>query len=373
MSTATVETAEVNMNLAKNPNLRNHEDWDDWEMRSGIEPYIETGALPPINYNGMPLFCSNLDKGTYILKDHILFYQEGEGCSLIDASSLGKTDEPIAVIIKSEVKHGKAKNDIYTVIKNGDEGSDQLNVGDLDDHPTISFDCLTRLVLDVKKDPTARQLNMLAIAIASGRIQILDYVPDTTKALTKPQKEQLTKHKRSPEKNQPPIAPLGFTLIDNKWHQAATVLFCDHESGKHFILGQDDGSYFGCELQGEPKTIDEAYVDLTPRETQKVKGVKRQGEWFAVPVNEKNVPKIEECVAFGENGICLPVQTADANHHEITSGDIRLNSSGQIYSHGGTVCHSTSEHPDMNMDENTWYTFYRNTAIRSVSAERNVD
>ena len=97
----------------------------------------------------------------------------------------------------------------------------------------------------------------------------------------------------------------------------------------------------------------------------KNKKYKRQGEWFAVPIAKKFVPKIAECVATCNGELILPRESADSNAHVVGSGDIRIGKDGLIYAYA----------PDIDHDEHMriiclkWVVFHINTAVRSFSQD----
>ena len=242
----------------------------------------------------------------------------------------------------------------------GDEDYGQLCVEVKDGTPavTISFLCLSRFLDDAEPLKLAAMLH-------SGRIKVLDFTTDETRKVSAADRKKHNDRK--------PVLPPepGFTYMDNEdgpavWHRAATVLL---KSGRmRILLGQDDGTYFGCELKGTPGTIKEAFKSLMPEHIRKVRGVKRQGEWFVVPVADKNVPAITECVALSDEGIDLPVDDKDSARHTVCSTDIRVAKDGRIYTLAGTLRHSEDDHPVVAMP-NKWHTFDRNTAKRSFSQE----
>ena len=55
----------------------------------------------------------------------------------------------------------------------------------------------------------------------------------------------------------------------------------------------------------------------------------------------------------------------DSNFHYLIGGEIRVSKDGKVYFRGGYVEHD--QHRALNL--RTWHTFYKNTAVRSVSVE----
>ena len=244
-----------------------------------------------------------------------------------------------------------------TLLIGGD--SDELNVVEVRDGTpaaTISFLCLSRLVRYA--DPLK-----LAGMLHSGKIKLLDFTKDETREVSAADR----KKRKEGKTVLPPKS--GFTCIGEGdgvvWHRAATVLL--RHGRRRILLGQDGGTYFGCELKGVPNTIKEAFISLVPEHIRKVRGVARQGEWFVVPVAAKNVPAVTECAALSDDGIDLPVDDKDSARHTVTSSDIRIAKNGLVYADGGCLSHSQGDHDDVSMEN--WHVFERNTAVRSFSQE----
>jgi len=164
----------------------------------------------------------------------------------------------------------------------------------------------------------------------------------------------------------------GFSLIKSEkskavWHRSGSVLV--RYNGKTYLFGQDESTYFGCELQDNPIGITRAYTSLIPAEARNKKNVVRQGEWFVVPVMSKDVPTVtNRCAEF--NTIGLPRDDEDASCHDITNCDMGVVSKdGVIFAEAPFVlCHQYGDHEDIKL-RNGWYKFVHNTAVRSVSQE----
>jgi hypothetical protein len=140
-----------------------------------------------------------------------------------------------------------------------------------------------------------------------------------------------------------------------------------------FLIGQDEGTYFGVELPKNCKTLEEAFTMLIPKEIRN-KSFLRQGEWFAVEVDEDDVPASEEAVLMITNpdpeSVYLPRESVDANMHWFEDGEIRVAKNGVVYIRGCELHHN--EHAMIELKRNSWYRFYKNTAVRSFS-QRGVD
>lgn len=211
--------------------------------------------------------------------------------------------------------------------------------------PSISFNCLGELL---GRGSDGR------MAMTKGRIVVLDFLPDERRELTPKQKRMTNTERR---KLQSPTA--GFVLVGQSWHRSATVLVKNAKTETRFLLGSDEGQYFGVELKGQPNTVDEAFLDLTP-EAARVAGTKRQGEWYAVPVEEAEVP---ESVGVIEDMV-LKKDDPESNNHNLSAYVIRIGN-GVVFAKNWELQHS--QH--VTLTAKGWVKFLRNTAVRSVSEE----
>jgi hypothetical protein len=137
-----------------------------------------------------------------------------------------------------------------------------------------------------------------------------------------------------------------------------------------YLFGQDEGTYFGCELPPyavRPTTVADAFQLLTPVKARNKVGVQRQGEWFSVPTIEEKVPSLDKCLASNNCCLNLPVAHPDSHLHEIQSVDIRLAKDGVIYALDPVVKHNAGEHEDLVAQG--WVMFACNTAVQSFSVE----
>jgi hypothetical protein len=265
----------------------------------------------------------------------------------------------------------------FDVVHNGDEDNVYHNLQDLiPDAPTVSFRCINRL-LDLDES------DHIVVGQMCGKKQIVfvDYTPDSKLPVTAAQRAKYrakvkayrVKHGYDPvnARDTHPDGPRGYTFMPGgpgvpyKWHRAATVLFRDtRKRGASYMLGQDEGTYFGLELPGHPKTIDKAFESLVPRSIRKIEGVKRQGEWFVVPLSEDEVPHIHECVEVCGDAI-LPKDDADSNNHEVDGGHVIVGPDGTVYAQNSRLSHD--EHEAVRMEG--WCKYVVSTAVRSVSVE----
>ena len=279
------------------------------------------------------------------------------------------------------VKSSKPKLRKFDLILNGDEMDDADPSVLLEDKSagiTASFDIFAELLAPKgKRIPESRILGWLN----DGSIRILDSSPDETRKLNPATQRKVSALKEKNSNRQPALVKLrkairppeaGFTLMGSsgglQWHRAATVLF---RYGKTvYLIGQDEGTYFGCQLADHPETIKEAYLSLMPEKVRKITGPLRQGEWFAIPVPVSEVPKLEQCIAsfslYTETTCNLPCDDKESKTHSVSSDDGRISAAG-IFVCGGTLSHE--EHEDLDIPKKKWMTFVKNTAVRSVSRE----
>ncbi len=277
------------------------------------------------------------------------------------------------------VKSSKPKLRKFDLILNGDDSDPDdepsICLEDKSDGITASFQIFSELL-----GPIGKRIRESQIVgwLNDGTIQILDCSSDETRKLNPAAqrkvaalKEKNNNRTLSLEKLRTLIRPpeAGFTLMAGlQWHRAATILF--RHSRKVYLIGQDGGTYFGCELADRPETIKEAYYSLMPERARKIVGPERQGEWFAIPVPASKVPAMDKCLATfdregGDNGIVLPREKG-GHAHSLTSDDGRITAAG-VFVKGGCLYHE--EHEELNLSEKRWMTFVKNTAVRSVSME----
>ena len=263
----------------------------------------------------------------------------------------------------------------HPLILNGDQEGEypmETLVGDPSlekfEFPTISFQCMIRL-LNLLNTKTSTAFDQLTKLLGEGTVEVLDYTPDKRIQLTAKQKEQ---HKRNKL-----VPPAGMTVVYHggktgyMFHRSATVVLRDNrwEPSPHYLLGSDEETYFGCELKGSPKTVQEAFDNLTP-DKARVAGTLRQGEWFMVPIAADEAPTLEQCIAIFDKcgwedcSVALPITDPDSNRHCISSEDGRIAEDG-IFAKAPMMTHE--QHEEVCGNRGQWYTFVRNTAVRSVS------
>ncbi|KKL51191.1 hypothetical protein LCGC14_2297940, partial [marine sediment metagenome] len=157
----------------------------------------------------------------------------------------------------------------FTIVMNGDE--DGINVVSLENlqlTTTLSYECLAELL----SAPGGVEVKSAEVVdrIASSKLKVIDSTADKTRPVTAAMKQRISALKKElswdmiQTKIKPPEA--GMTLIGYSlnagWHRPATVLVSD---GKQtYLIGQDEDTYFGCQLADNPQTISGAYVSLIP-------------------------------------------------------------------------------------------------------------
>lgn len=231
---------------------------------------------------------------------------------------------------------------------------------------TTSFACIGRLLFSDTEDFfDEKNINKVIDWIPKS---ILDYTQDKYK---KSQKDD-EKLPLGRSRGGATLIYSDFILNKNSrvWHSPSTLLL--KHKGKRYLIGQDEETFFGCELKGKPNTVKEAYEDLKPDIVKKKKKYKRQGEWFVYTVSKHEVPSVDNCAAlFGKEyntggGITLPLDDPNSNCHIVFADDGRISKKGDIYAFEPRIEHP--EHDILTMPRG-WYTFVKNTAIRNISQE----
>ena len=280
-------------------------------------------------------------------------------------------DSPCAVITPDEkfVFNGDGHDESEQV------GSDAWNIlehlpSTFSNSITLSFLCVSKF-LKVPKNKIS--IRYVAELLVKGTLEIIDSTADRTIPLS--HKEEKLYHDNKFEEL---IAPPGFTFmgVATGWHSAGTTLIRNVKEDKTYLFGIDEEMYFGVELPSNVHNIREAYKLLTPKEALCKKGVIRQGEWFAVPVQQKDLPKVTECIGFidgnDDSAFALSVDHEDSSKHWVSSlgKEGRVDKSGQVFCNGFRMTHSNNEHVEIGtLTSSRWYTFYKNTAVRSVSQQ----
>jgi hypothetical protein len=355
-------------------------DWEDYNNSEALSEYLKSGTEPLARYRDALLFSVESDSSwnpdlTAALSNGVLGRIFGVVPLDVTAEHLkgSKQAAPLGAIVPCEKRTQENKQYKHLVVVNGDEEHNQL-VSLLDNglFPTVSFECLAHFYPESKRGEYE-----VGVRLATGELRVVDYQPDQVREMSKEDKKvwatfrSVTSPSRLGNKStkvKPPAPPEpGFTAVGNEWHRSATVLLHDTKRNMTLLIGQDEGTYFGVELPRRSGSISEAFKDLTPDGARGVAGVKRQGEWFAVPVDLKDVPTLSESIVTSESDLTLPMETDDSNRHYVRSMDIRVAKDGTVYALDPQVEHSAGEHAEMNASG--WVKFLKNTAKRSFSVE----
>lgn len=358
-----------------------------------FDRYLKTGEEPLVRAGAARVFVHLAEHESVILESGVIpprrliglartdryWGRLAEDCRECERSD-GNTG--VSVVVPNRTRHRGYK---FLAILNADEEDN----GHFDSHkslvsfcndagigpmPTVSYRCLSQFYHG--RD------DRVVDGIKSGKLVLLDFSPDETIPLTAKDRAELRKNKRSslPHQASDCLRPPkhGFSVVgvvaNARWHRSGSCLFHDQTLDRYLLLGQDEGTYFGCELAGPAKTLQAAYDSLVPAEA-KGKRYTRQGEWFMVPVPEGDVPPTVDCVLQFDkaavSGTCatsavfLPLESVDGNRHSLWTADGRVGKDGRVYALDPEITHTDHEA----LSASGWYTFYRNTALRSVSTE----
>lgn len=362
-----MNTTQKPVNLATVKGMRAAFD-EDPKMQN-LADYLTSGT-PELVYNKKIIVNSQCDD--YIGNEKIFVIDKGLVCYHRISYTLGAL---YGVIREGKFQSGRELHGVIVPQKFGDNKALFIANGDEDRNylvdfatnqksfPTLSFQCFRRFFFE---NDVYKSISLLV----SGKVKVLDVRPDETIEMTaKELKEYERKgldYKYVP-KYHPPQA--GFTVVyPGKWHRPATLLVYHSESRRTIIFGQDEGSYFGCEVPGYPKTISDAFEALIPKELRGRKDLRRQGEWFFAPISKKAVPPVEKSLVTYVESFCLPVENEDSKSHVVDCSKMRLTKDGRIY-----VCDPAVSHEDHDtLDLEGWYTVHRNLAKQSFS-EQGVD
>jgi len=358
-----------------------------------VEEDDEDNFLPEASTDGRVLFV-NRKTGTVVVEDveqsnclanHTIYNRYGL-INCIDSGGLDKYLDNDKIFTESNPFVPRVRAVIAVIYKNGEfilnadedaadaDGDTLVGEDYFDEMPTVSFDCLANLIAN----RVVRNLKQRRTILEKANLKVLDFTPEVKKHVSPGLLKEYTKlgeaKRVSWRRNQkPPEA--GFSLIvpgsgGIMWHKSATVVIREK---KTFLMGQDEGTYFGCILKDHPKTVTGAYESLIPESAKGIKGVIRQGEWFAIPVADKVVPDKtdSECLMWGDSSsdCCsiFPVEDKDSNRHCIY-GEIIFTKSGKFFARNFGIQHD--DHAELRGDQGRWYTFDRNTALASYSAEK---
>lgn len=131
--------------------------------------------------------------------------------------------------------------------------------------------------------------------ISDSKISIVDFTPQETKPASAALREKYKSVNRRDNFNfevwasgqKPPS--LGFSLIMNnkiEWHKPSTVVI--RNGDVTYLMGQDEGTYFGCQLADNPNSVEEAYLSLIQQkqEESRVYSVRVNGLRFRLQIRK---------------------------------------------------------------------------------------
>lgn len=227
-------------------------------------------------------------------------------------------------------------------------------IGDRKGKTSISLTCFAEL--------TGIKGKNILKNIDNRNIKIIDATTD--EEITKDKQFAKLKGKTLEKAKEIAISPRnGFTLIEKGksfcWHSSASCLFTYNK--KHFLVGQDEGTYFGVELPKKVNSIKDAFESLVPKEA-KGKKYQRQGEWFVISVEEKDLPKNKQFVELDDMDLNLSIDDPGSNYHNVKAKKYLIGTDA-LYAYKGDMEHD--EHK--RIEFKGWVKFIKNTAVRSVS------
>lgn len=370
-------------------NLQNKEAFDafsdsvDTKISDLLVTYLTTGKQSKLRWGDIQLFSHKgnsylLDQGNILyicdFDQYNVFsdYMDFEGC--IDRALNPVENSPAIIIQCSKRAKGVTPGLKHIALINADSDNGSLIQFGESGLPMVSFLCVMQMM-------QTEDFEDLTTAITHGNLILLDFYTEQQIKCAKSEIAQINRLRKrtSPRGINYDLKPpkLGFNIIkvNNSWawHSTGAILLHNKELNKYYIFGQDEGTYFGCELPAKCSSVEEAYRMLVPEGLRNRTDWKRQGEWFAVPVADKDIPDFPDCVLMGDTNhrignthIYLPILTTDDNRHYLeTYENIRVAKNGNVYVENVVLVHEEHE----SLDLKGWHTFVRNTAIRSVSQE----
>ena len=301
---------------AKNPEVMTElANNSDLAALCSLDNFIKTGEYY-IEYNGCPVFYDYSYNEFGVIKKHVIMSLNNQYICGAIATCRNPLPDKYLFAVRNAYVSGSF----------------------VADSPSVSFECICRL-LNLKNEMQVGE------AFGCGDIFIEDYSEDS-----------YIHYKRGMK------IPPGYTKIRNQLHRAASMVLRFRK--KYYLLGFDEGSYFGVELPCKAITLYQAYECLIPKEARG-KAWLRQGEWFAVPV--KAPPEVGTILA--RDWVVLPLDHKGSNQHTVESsyGYLAIYKN-EVYAKNFVVTHD--DHDNLAPEDNSkWYKFVHNTAVRSVSVE----
>jgi hypothetical protein len=78
-----------------------------------------------------------------------------------------------------------------------------------------------------------------------------------------------------------------------------------------FLVGKDETHLFIAQLPKVVSTVEMAHRILKPQETRDMKNAKRQGEWFFVPINDREEKSIDDWIEECKTSDVIPIDKFD--------------------------------------------------------------
>lgn len=346
--------------------------WENYHAACQIERFLKTGEESPLRWGQLQVL---LDDEAFILFDGTCFWSTAALGSYVGYPDFHQPvleptlEKAEAVLIYCDKRTKANSGWEHMVITKADDGEDgNILVESLTNYqcPAVSFLALS----DIVTGKPASGVPTLLQKIADQKVWLVDFEPDRNVDLSDEEKK-VRRSKKGSRRLKPPQP--GYTLVGTHWHRSGTALFYDDTTNKGFLLGQDEDQYFAVELPEPANSIVQAHRILQPKAVRGRSDWKRQGEWFALPVDEKDVPEEKDClmVHAGDSqwdvDDCALIMARDdpsSNRHGVCSTEIRFTAKG-IFIHNLSLRHN--QHGAMDMDG--WCQLHRNTAVRSVSQE----
>lgn len=323
-------------------------------------------------WNKFPLIALNSDDGKltgstmFLKKGNLLYYSNDCWPVSIDDNfikvHLSSLNAPSGAFVSCPTRFPDNEGMRVLLLINADTDDARWKplysvVGEITDadFPVVSWSALANYYDD--------KIENVNSALSNGRLRLKDYTPDESIAFTDEDKKERRK------KNPKLIPPrLGFTAISTGWHRTGFCVLYDEDKKICLLTGQDEGSYFVVELPKKVSTVEAALDVLIPEEAR-VPGVKRQGEWFFVPCDEKDVPALKDTILLfdtsydSERCVYMPLDDDRSNKHHIETCDGRVGKDGYLYVLNVTMGHD--QHDEVSMK--SWCYLIKNTAVSSYS------
>ncbi len=343
--------------------LHTADEYKELTKKASLAHFVKTGETLVKKGKNPCVYCSGIAEDDWLVVDAEI------GIFNVNKNRYTKGDYYFDIMVapwEGRVLGRKTSKQKYLLIFNGDEEFNE----DIDteytlrnlklESLTISFECL-------KMFYNRATTHDICSWLQNEQLKIVDYTPDDSIPFSKEESKVYNKWVEKKAKTLPLTPPLGYSRLLGlrEWHRAATVLLYDADDDFSILMGQDEDTYFGCHLKDNPKTVVSAFKSLQPEAVRKCKKtVYRQGEWFAVPIEE---PKLTDRVAVISGQAVLPRNSEEEAEHIVVAPEICVLKDGTVCALDASVCHSNNDHADLNTPG--WVAYHCNTAVRSFTVE----